>query len=244
MCIFSRNVSSVSNTKIFARHSVNNGQLLVYSMAYEAGSELAMILPLPTPASPPEDAVRFINLSEYPRFFEDMSRGFPQTRVLLQPADVPTTAVLRVHEVGSFEASFVPQQHDFVRLDDRFRLPDPVWDQLPTYRDYGFAVFKLKPDAGRVHPMAFEFPRRDATILFFPTVHVHQGQVEPMAHFDHVLYCQSNVQHEGWISTLQPAGQFMDIERAQEIVDPEALVQMIRIHGSHSNEDVVVNDAA
>lgn len=244
MCIFSRNVSSVSDTKIFARHSVNSGQFLVYSMAYEASSELAMILPLPTPTSPSEDAVRFINLCEYPRFFEDMSRGFPQPSMHLQAAGVPTDSVLTVYEVGSFEASFVPQQHDFVRLDDRFRLPDPVWDQLPTYRDYGFAVFKLKPDAGHVHPMAFEFHRRDAAILFFPTVHVHQGQVEPKAHFDHVLYCQSHIQHEGWISTLQPAGHFMDIELTQEIVDPEAFIQTIRFHGSHTNEDVVVNDAA
>lgn len=244
MCIFSRNVFSVSGTKIFARHSVNGGQFLVYSMAYEAGSELAMILPLPTPALPPEDAVRFINLSEYPRFFEDISRGFTQSRVLIQASAVPTTSVLQVHEVGNFEASFVPQQRDFDRLDDRFRLPDLVWDQLPTYRDYGFAVLKLKPDAGYVHPVAFEFPRRDPATLFFPAVHVHQGQVEPMAHFDHELYCQSNMQHEGWISTLQPAEHFMDIERTQEIVDSDALVQILRIHGSRTNEDVVVNDSA
>jgi len=32
MCIFSRNVSSIADTRIFARGAVHNGQFLVYSM--------------------------------------------------------------------------------------------------------------------------------------------------------------------------------------------------------------------
>ena len=52
MCIFSLLVSSVANTNIFARSSVEGRQFLVYSMQYEADSELAMILPLPTPPGP------------------------------------------------------------------------------------------------------------------------------------------------------------------------------------------------
>ncbi len=32
--------------------------------------------------------------------------------------------------------------------------------------------------------MAFEFPHRDPTRLFFPTVHVHDGRVHARAEFD------------------------------------------------------------
>ena len=93
-------------------------------------------------------------------------------------------------EVGSFVASFVPTVKDFSRLDEQFRLPDGTWDKLPAYKDYGFAVFKLKKGEQKVHPMAFEFPRADKTRLFFPTVHIHDGKVHDQAGFDHVLYCQ------------------------------------------------------
>jgi hypothetical protein len=112
-----------------------------------------------------------------------------------------------------YEASYVPRLQDFERLDPRFRLPPQVWASLPLYADYGFAVFKLdfplRPkdreiDAARariglppqrqprmtVHPMAFSFPRRDPSTLFFPTVHVHDLSVQPQADFDHALYAQ------------------------------------------------------
>jgi hypothetical protein len=33
--------------------------------------------------------------------------------------------------------------------------------------------------------MAFEFEREDASELFFPTVHIHDGDFHPLADFDH-----------------------------------------------------------
>jgi hypothetical protein len=56
-----------------------------------------------------------------------------------------------------FEASFVPCVRDFARLDDRFWLPSAVWDALPAYADWGFAVFKLNKQATlrKVHPFSF-----------------------------------------------------------------------------------------
>ena len=72
MCCFSRPVQSVSKTNIFARDAVEGRQFLVYSMTLSAKEDLAMILPLPVPEKTPEDAVRFINLKEYDRFFKEM----------------------------------------------------------------------------------------------------------------------------------------------------------------------------
>ena len=68
MCVFSGSVERVADTRIFARHRAGR-QVLVYEMTYAASSDLAMVLPLPVPQPAADDAVRFIALDGYPRFF-------------------------------------------------------------------------------------------------------------------------------------------------------------------------------
>ena len=253
MCIFSAVVGAVADTRIFARFSNSDRQFLVYSMSYAAESELAMILPLPVPpVETDEDAVRFIDLSDYAKFFSDMKKGFPEYRPrgdLRSRAPVAASAPkLRVHSVGSFDASFVPTLSDFVRLDSRFRLPADVWAHLPTYSDYGFAVFKLKPGARRVHPMAFEFPTRDAEQLFFPTVHVHDGKVDDQAWFDHSLYCQVEGGLETWRTSSSdpegqlpiPASEFMNIPKTLGLVNPVTPIYWQRMLGVRENRDILL----
>ncbi|NOZ09422.1 MAG: hypothetical protein GXP09_00020 [Gammaproteobacteria bacterium] len=189
----------VSNTNIFARSLANGRQALVYSMTIRPDNEAAMILPLPVPPDGDENNLDFIDLSAYPTFFDDMKQAIPTIMMVsfgddedLQPA------MLKVHEVGDYEASFVPSTHNWDRLDPRFRLPENVWAAMPDYHDYGFAVFQLKPkfnndniaQAETIHPMAFIFKRRDPDIIFYPTVHVHDKQYHAMARFDHRLFCQ------------------------------------------------------
>jgi hypothetical protein len=223
MCCFSRHVEKVWSTRIFARPLEAGRQLLVYGMSLEVASDVAMVVPIPVPPGSADDAVRFVDMSAVPTFFDDVSALFPV--LVPQPAspsfarfEPQSAPVLVVHDVGDFEASFVPQVRDFARLDARFRLPEEVWEALPTYADWGFCVFKLKapansgrsgllglfkapkPSSRKVHPMAFEFPRRDASQLFFPTVHVHDGLVHPTAQFDHELYCQTE---PGWEPLMQ-----------------------------------------
>ena len=86
MCCFSQPVEVVSDTNIFAR-GASGRQSLVYSMSYAAAADLAMVLPLPVPPGPPEDAVRFINLGRYPGFFDDMRRGFPPSALPRRATD-------------------------------------------------------------------------------------------------------------------------------------------------------------
>lgn len=247
MCCFSGRVEKVADTKIFARASKDGRQYLVYSMKFKADDAVAMILPLPVPKEPKEDAVKFINLEKYERFFDDMENGFPK------PASEPPTRsldgqrpkpALKVVEVGSFEASFLPTVKDFSRLDKRFRLPDDVWDKLGQYRDYGFAVFKLKAGEQKVHPMAFEFPRRDATKLFFPTVHIHDGKVHDKAGFDHALYCQiaegESLPMFDWTESPSHAVNFMKIDKTEGIVEKDAHVYLRAMRGKLKNEDVLV----
>jgi hypothetical protein len=248
MCCFSRKVDLVADTNIFARASKEGRQYLAYSLRIKAGEELSMILPIPTPKGTAEDAVKFINLERYPNFFDDLRKGFPEPPAKkdrgpakgdLKSKDEPK---LKVVEVGSFIASFVPAIKDFARLDERFRLPTEIWDKLPQYKEWGFAVFQLKKGEMKVHPMAFEFPRVNKKQLFFPTVHIHDGTVPDKAGFDHMLFCQIDGEDiMMWEESPQPAELFMSrIREAQGMIDPKAHCYRKVLKGRFDNKDVLV----
>ncbi len=105
-----------------------------------------MVLPIPVADGHGEDAVKFVDLSGYPDLFQDMAKGFPADH--LSGGDPfggarAGGALLEVHQVGAFDASFVPTVSDFGRLDAQFRMPAGTWEKLPGYREFGFVVFKL-----------------------------------------------------------------------------------------------------
>lgn len=246
MCCFSGPVREVASTRIFARATDHGRQLLAYQMTFSAATDLAMILPLPVPDGTPDGAVRFIDLSGYPDFFVNLQSGFPEPVSRGRGKKGRSAAAaepLAVEQVGTFEASFVPSVRDFARLDARFRMPDGVWDRLPQYRSFGFAVFKLKKDAHTVYPIAFEFPRADGTRLFFPTVHIHDGTVHAEADFDHELYCQQKghlPSQEGWRESAQPAGAFADVKRARGLLEKNRHCYFMRLQGKQKNQDTLV----
>ncbi|MFN8854638.1 MAG: hypothetical protein ACK50P_03690 [Planctomycetaceae bacterium] len=267
MCCFSRPVISVADTRIFARGSGRN-QYLVYTMKYASSQALAMVLPLPIPPGTHESEVRFINLEGYRGFFESLQTGFPSRKVS-QLQFLCASRRLTVHDVGDFEASFVPTIDDFDRLDPRFRIPRATWNKIPTYADYGFAVFKLKKTRSAlwtklsstlidhssrtgddVHPMALEFPRRNPDLLFFPTIHIHDGKVHPTEWFDHELYCQADpaIEEElhldegpsGWQQSKWPAHRFVMTARTAEIVQPDLPIWRRIVEGRLPNRDSLV----
>jgi hypothetical protein len=268
MCIFSARqrahaLEKVSATNIFARCADDGrGQILVYSMNLQTRADLAMILPLPVPAGTPEQGVRFISLEKYPQFFQDMRAGFPEYLPRSRGAILSVDAVaarkpLPVHDVGDFEASYVPTMNDWDRLDERFRAPPGLFDAVPAYHHHGFAVFKLKATRSSssikqliglkaktrtIHPMAFEFPRADPDRLFFPTVHVHDGEFHASAEFDHALYFQLLKPRavRGWRTSDRPAGDFMKADRAAGTIVPELFCHRREIRGKHANEDIFV----
>lgn len=183
----------VSKTNIFARMVGPGVQGLAYSMNLRAGREVAMVLPLPVVPGSGDDAVQFIDLHAHAKMFEELHELFyvppPLSRSLPKSASFGAPR-LTVHKVGSFVASYVPTRADFSRLDPQFRLPEVLFDAVPHYADHGFAVFQLAPGKVTVHPMAFTFPTRTPDKLFFPTVHVHDGEFHATADFDHALYYQ------------------------------------------------------
>ena len=134
-----------------------------------------------------------------------------------------------------------------------------MWQALPDYDDWGFAVFKLRPMSRRtnVHPMALDFPRRNPDELFFPTVHVHNGRFEPRATFDHLPFCQDvdrmrldrwnrSSQFEfpdhplyRWITSPWELGEVI-ADRARGIVRADLRCHTFHIRGSYPNVDVVI----
>ncbi len=248
MCCFSGKVDVVADTNIFARAAKDDRQVLVYSMSFQSGADIAMILPIPTPKASAEDAVKFISLKKYEDFFADLRKGFPvpppprgKDLSNSPPKGGPALVVV---EVGDFVASFVPSVKDFDRLDKQFRLPEGVWEKLPQYKEFGFAVFKLKkPQKGqsKVHPMAFEFPRADKKVLFFPTVHIHDGKVSEKAGFDHSLFCQmSGDAPLKWEESEALADTFVKVKQTEGIVDGTAHVYRKQMRGTFDNKDVLV----
>jgi hypothetical protein len=247
MCCFSRPVESVSSTRIFARFTAAGTQAVVYQMNFEAAEDLAMILPLPVLAAERATAVKFVNLEGYTKFFVDMEKIFPkpQTKGYARSfGEAPAAAqTLPVEQVGAFEASYVPGIADFGRLDERFKLPEGVWEKLPAYREHGFAVFKLKQGRHEVHPMALSFRTSLGATLFFPTVHIHDGTVHEKEDFDHALYAQAvqgaAVRGKEWKESPSVASAVMKMDRCQDLIWGGGHIYRRFIKGTHKNEDTL-----
>lgn len=242
MCCFSatgwRRKIEVSATKIFARMTEPGVQALAYSMNLASKIDVAMVLPLPVKPGTGEDAVRFVDLSKHHTMFAELEVLFddplPPKGGMWRGGPPQNRRQLVVHDVGAFIASYVPTPADFDRLDKRFRMPKVLFEKVPTYADYGFAVFQLKPGKNTIQPMAFTFPSRDAR-LFFPTVHVHDGKWRDKAKFDHSLYYQAATPGQGHdVSMMLPTKTY------EGLVDQSSKVARSVMKGTHANADVWV----
>ena len=247
MCCFSRPVKFVGDTQIFARMGAKGNQVLIYQMAFEAAEDLAMILPIPVRSGTGEGGVTFVNLEGYPKIFQDVERSFPAVVTLgldrgAAAGSISEKSALKVEKVGSFEASFVPTIGDFERLDPRFRIDPEIWAKIPAYADFGFAVFKLRAGKSEVHPMAFAFPTRHTDRIFFPTVHIHDGEVHQEEKFDHSLYCQTDNEEVkmNWQESAGIASQFIKERRAKETIRPDDHLYKRTLIGRFPNEDVLI----
>ena len=261
MCCFAQSVLSVTDTQIFARLLGGGMQSLVYQMKFASAVANAMILPLPVEPGSGEKAVEFVSLKGYNNFFRDLSRGFPKKPsppaggLFSRSANLAKIdSKLEVHKVGDFIASFVPTMNDFSRLDPQFVIPRESWEKIPGYGDYGFAVFQLQEKSGQPHPMAMKFRTRFEDQVFFPTVHIHDGEVHAREEFDHTLYMQSaeydsvvddyddrdTIDHAtGMVRSNRVAAEFCKIENSKGLVDGNQLVHKATMKGVLKNQDVI-----
>lgn len=248
MCIFARTVKSVAKTHIFVRYNPTTRRMAtVYQMEVGLMGENAMILPIPG------SHVEFVNLEDYPDFFKDMDKLFPEniTKSVKRGLFSSTRNTLEVVEVGNYIASFVSTMNDWDRIDPIFRLKNNCWVEMPDYSDFGFVVFQLKFASERTskfHPMAYTYNVEEANTLFFPTTHVHDGEVELQSDYDHKLYFQmSDNFHEvpsggdlRWkIGEIMPSGR-MNIAATKGLVSPVLPICRCEVKGKRNNADYIV----
>ena len=249
MCIFSRSVIDVSKTKIFARKT-GIYQYIAYQMDFQLYDETAIILPIPCALNTPEDGIEFIDFKKHDKFFMHLYELFEDSGERSRgvgPKSISLNMPLTIHVVGDFEASFVPTLADFDRVDERFKLQPEIWQQLPQYKDYGFVVFKLRKDATTVHPMVFKFPSA-MNGLYFPTLHIHDGQIHKLEKFDHILYCQDGaggadiaVPGSWQFSKLDRNPYFRSNETCLGVLDrSNDSIFMRKVTGTQRNEDMVL----
>jgi hypothetical protein len=245
MCIFSGRVEDVSSTKIFTTDLGLGIHATVYQMSATVDADLAMILPVPASGDLGDDAVQFVNLEKYPKFFSDMERLFeePTKSFSKSLGGSASRGFLKVHDVGVYEASYVPNLASFLRLDPRFRLEAAIWNSLPDYSNYGFVVFQLKPGKGKLdfHPMAYKYPTLDPYKLFFPTVHVHDGGAPETAVYDHKLYYQYNEIFNGaFTRSYYKPSQLMKIDLCEGLVAPDHSIYRASVSGRKPNQDYIL----
>jgi hypothetical protein len=247
MCMFTQPIEEVRDTRIFARSLPEGRQVLVYQMGLHTKRDVAMILPIPAKPGSGGDAVQFVDLSGCPQLMVQLERLFPgRADFLAESAADPFAGAetIEVKTVGSYEASYVLSLADFARLDERFRLPPGAWEKLPGYSAFGFVVFKFKEMDDPVHPMAFAFPRANPAQLFFPTVHVHDGEVHAEEEFDHQLFCQKlpgdTFSMMEWEESKALPATSVQVIPAKGIVDPRLHVLRRVMKGKLKNADVVL----
>jgi len=129
-------------------------------------------------------------------------------------------------------------------LDKRLQLPAGTWEKIPMYKQFGFgfAVFKLRKGRTKVHPMALRFKSSNDTKLFFPTVHIHDGEVHAKEHFDHSLYCQGRYKElaDEWMESPILAGQKMDVEKSKGFIAGDEHLYRRKMVGVQANKDVIL----
>ena len=238
MCIFSKH-SVVSKTRIFARMTQPQRQVLVYQMKYQADMDLAMILPIPiVQGTKPE----FLNFETYKDFFYDLAKAENYGSRGLSKGRSFGHDTLEVVEVGAYDASFVPDFASFERLDPRFRLKPGLLESVPGYDQFGFVVFKLNASSGRddAHPMAFEFDTQLSNQLFYPTVHIHDETWHDKEQFDHTLYSQNSTKGHSHQISREGLEHCMQANLCQGVIDFTQKVDVHSLYGMLPNTDKLV----
>lgn len=238
MCIMC-DEARVFGTKIFSRLSRRGENVLLYQMGVESKHELAMVLPISRREG---GRFKFVDFTGYSRIFEQLEKLFPDLSdgddlfgglTLAAGPESP----LPVEKIGSFDASFVPTLADFDRVDARFRLKPGIWEKLPAYQSWSFAVFQLRKGRHKVHPMGLAFETRFTGKCFFPTVHVHDGELHSEADFDHLLYTQGIAAAGDWEEASVATSVHIGVDETHGFVRPGPVYRRT-IVGRRRNADV------
>lgn len=210
MCMISKEVEEVTDTKLFAgTNPSKTRQLTVYANTVDNVSKNnAMVLPVPFPNS-----VIFHDLSDYKDFFTDCSSCFSSEYLYKSQSMSFTNNAnsLHVYNVGSYKASIVPTIADFGRIDSSvFELSDGLKKTLQVHYSnpiFGFIVCKLDVGKEKYHPFAYSHTISNK-MIFLPTRHYHvekpknnyflNGNFVDLENLDHANYADYADYADDW----------------------------------------------
>jgi hypothetical protein len=256
MGIFSTPVRVASTFNYFARASRAGAdhQFLACNFRYEAETAFTLILPLPTPLDAPANAVRFINLSGYDDFFQDVRRGLPALTRDTAKQSLTDRIVEKVRDwldldTTQIEFAFFPTQQVLADMSQQWPLAESVWAALQPYMNFGLVGLKLEAGSNRLPPIAVEFPRGTSTELFFPTA--HNLPRSAALNLKHVLYAQTPHRSLEWRISTSPgddhrqllARDFVKVDRTLGLIDPDEPIVARRLSGPNDNFDVCVPES-
>lgn len=185
MCLFSGDIESVSNTKIFVSPcSGNSTQLTVYSNKVSVENEAFMVLPFPG------KFVKFVDLTNRKELFGDLNDYFPKTRSMA----LGVSRSLSFTQVGSYQAIAMQDFKELVNTSPKLNInisPDLMSFLEKNYSNFGFIVFRLMKNA-EYHPFGYVHTTPNGE-MFIPTMHYHSHRIddsksEVKTDWDHTIY--------------------------------------------------------
>ena len=182
MCVFSKPVDSVKNTKILVAKlgGANLGkQFTVYQNQVKLGATpSAMILPLPNRGGV-ADQIEMVDMSGYKQIFEDLNDLFPKLEAQSSNSKGMrgisySEPKLEIKTCGDYEYSVANTLADLDRLDwEHYEADESVRALLVKHYsvDFGFLVCKCTKD-GQYSPVGVLHPALDKHV-YVPTMHEH-----------------------------------------------------------------------
>ncbi len=238
--IFSQPVTELADINLYGRVS-GDRQCLVVALRYTAEAETALVLPLPVRKGCGAHEVRTLSMDHCGSFFASLAMGFTSGPTANrrgtsdEEEDAPKT--VRFTRASVKKSVYVPTITDFADVDWQWKLPTTTLAAHPQYGSFGFMLHVLPAGTNvRVGPVALDFPTRDPSRIFFPTLQSRGGPVPQSVMQDCVLYCQ-DTPRQGLDETPDPASKTMVVAPPEAILNVHHVVQRQALYGSTENRD-------
>lgn len=227
--------AKLSGTRILVIAGTNGQQLTVYQNSADTETKNAMILPVPTTRG-----LKLVDMTNYKDIFSKLSKYFPNlSRSAYKGISLNSSDTLKVHKVGSYQASIVDSLDDFARIDSSFRLNLNVGEILKThYPAFGFIVCQLVEGENDYEPFAYTHQIIDGKV-FTPTRHYHgEGPPETTSDWDHEIYTVGCVAPDARISS-KTSYEISQLCNYTGVANHDTILSQIKISGVHTNYDAI-----
>lgn len=238
--IFSSFVTVTNSVRMYGRRD-GDRQFLACELAYSSDGHTAMILPLPTAIKDRDRWLQTHSLSVYKDLFKDLDRAFSRdSSIQKAPKSVPVLEYVNPNHI-----TLCASVTELAKIDQRFRLSNEFWSQLPQYCDGSYAVVILPDTGGRlkgVNPFSISFKSRLSGVnepIHFPTLQIRNCYLDRVVQFHYEIYYQGSRRLLSDYPSTHPIEESMDFIRSRPLL-VDGLAYKRVLNGKTPNSDVVV----